>query len=133
MDHSVLVNWVWQYFTGEGKPKKDGTTAAGVTAGNMAAAKLSGGEAISPDTALGPRQLPHPASSSSSSSPEEEPLVDDRSGPVMLSREEPLSPGCQACRVRGVGFRVFLEFQGIEVLGFCEFAPPRLRLVQRKT
>ena len=89
MDHSVLVNWVWQYFTGEGKPKKDGTTAAGVAAGDMAAPKLSGGEAISPDQALGPRQPASPNSPSSAYADEDE-LVDDRTGPVMLSRAPPL-------------------------------------------
>ena len=50
--------------------------------------------------------LPHPASASSSAKPEEETLVDDRSGPVMLRREEPPFPGCQLCRVRGFGVRV---------------------------
>ena len=46
------------------------------------------------------QSLPHPASASSSASPEEDSPVDDRSGPVMPSREEPpLLLGRQACRV----------------------------------
>ena len=74
MDHSALVNWVWNYFTSElrSAPKAGGKGGA--------QAQNASNEATTPDQAAGSPSVASAPSGASARS-----LMDHLSGPIMLS------------------------------------------------